>query len=393
VIDASMVRSRQRSVLLVDDVAMIRQLLRSVLESSGSFRVVGEAGDGESAIVAAGELRPDVVMLDLSMPGMDGLEALPLIRAAAPDAIIVVNSGFAAHGAARSALDAGATAYLEKGLPPDQIVARLLRALGGDDGDAVANVDSGERLDRVLASLSGLEPSAEASWWDSVLEHLTDGVVAVDGTGLIVAGNRSAARLLGFRELATGQVRLAQLGWTMLDASGAVLSESDWIGRVIAAGRDNYVTGQLVRGDDVLDVCAATVVGNAWRRFNAVVLTLTDASGTRQLEQSRGHAAAIAELVDEAVFAVDRKDRICSWSDVAAARFGWTQRDVVFRPVTTLFAPGSAVAVSDLVAAARSGERATSAVTAVRRDGTPVEVVVRAAQADTVTGWVTVVVV
>ena len=90
-------------------------LLRLALEATGGFTVVGEAADGLSAIEQARRHQPDLVVLDLSMPNLDGLEALPHIRSEAPNVQVVVLSGFAAHRMAPAALAAGASAYLEKG--------------------------------------------------------------------------------------------------------------------------------------------------------------------------------------------------------------------------------------------------------------------------------------
>src|SRR4051812_43836917 len=81
-------------VVLVDDSANIRVLVRTHLELDGRFAVVGEAADGRAAVQLARDLRPDAVVLDLAMPVMDGLHALPLIRDAAPPTKIVVLSGF-----------------------------------------------------------------------------------------------------------------------------------------------------------------------------------------------------------------------------------------------------------------------------------------------------------
>lgn len=102
-------------VFLCDDVPELRALLRYGLEEDDRLEVVGEAGDAREAIDAIGTLRPQVVLLDLSMPGMDGLEALPLIRAAAPDTSVIVFSGFAADRMREPALALGAARYLEKG--------------------------------------------------------------------------------------------------------------------------------------------------------------------------------------------------------------------------------------------------------------------------------------
>jgi PAS domain S-box-containing protein len=102
-------------VLLVDDARDIRVLLRRVFNADGSYEVVGEAVDGQAAIALVDELAPDVVVLDLAMPVMDGLEALPILRNKLPDAKIIVLSGFDGARMREPALLAGADAYVEKG--------------------------------------------------------------------------------------------------------------------------------------------------------------------------------------------------------------------------------------------------------------------------------------
>lgn len=117
-------------VLLCDDCAPVRELVRLVLELEG-IDVVGEAGDGGAAIEEAGRCQPDVVLLDLSMPAMDGLEALPEIRRVAPQAKVVVLSGFDNPVIVERALELGAVRYVEKGGRPEEIVAAVEEAAGG----------------------------------------------------------------------------------------------------------------------------------------------------------------------------------------------------------------------------------------------------------------------
>lgn len=122
----------RRRVVLVDDMVELRAMIRLTLERSGHFDVVGEAGDGRTAIDVAAEAQPDVVLLDISMPVMDGLEALPHLRRAAPDATVVMLSGFSEARLGAEAAAGGAAAYLEKGLAPAVLVERLLDVLQGD---------------------------------------------------------------------------------------------------------------------------------------------------------------------------------------------------------------------------------------------------------------------
>lgn len=112
-------------VLVVDDVAELRGLFRMVLEADGRFEIVGEAGDGEEAIAKAHELRPDVIVLDIAMPRMNGIHAIPLLHQAAPGIRILVLSGFETDSIARQAIDSCATAFLSKGVAAKKIVSTL----------------------------------------------------------------------------------------------------------------------------------------------------------------------------------------------------------------------------------------------------------------------------
>ena len=117
-------------IFLCDDVPELRALLRYGLEEDDALTVVGEAGTAREGIDGVTSLRPDVVLLDLSMPGMDGLEAIPHIREASPETAILVFSGFAAERMREPALALGAVGYVAKGAPLAEVRARVREVAG-----------------------------------------------------------------------------------------------------------------------------------------------------------------------------------------------------------------------------------------------------------------------
>jgi DNA-binding NarL/FixJ family response regulator len=113
-------------VVLVDDAEDLRELIKRVLDREDDFTVVGEAADGRAGIEATRSQLPDVVLLDIAMPVMDGLQALPQIRKVCPGTVVVVLSGFGSDSrAAQKALELGAHGFLNKGDTQGKLVERL----------------------------------------------------------------------------------------------------------------------------------------------------------------------------------------------------------------------------------------------------------------------------
>ena len=112
-------------VLIVDDHAIVRKGIRALLSEAVGFEVVGEAEDGQAAVVRARETNPDVILMDLLMPGMDGIEATRLITGHLPEARIFGLTSFAADNKVFPAIKAGALGYLLKDSGPLELVQAI----------------------------------------------------------------------------------------------------------------------------------------------------------------------------------------------------------------------------------------------------------------------------
>ena len=119
-------------VLLAEDHAVVRGGLLQLLGDIDEIEVVGAAGGGEEAVALAVEHRPDVVLMDLEMPGMDGIEATRRIRGEHPDVNVVVLTAFSDRGRILDAIDAGAVGYLLKDAEPHELIRGLQAAARGE---------------------------------------------------------------------------------------------------------------------------------------------------------------------------------------------------------------------------------------------------------------------
>jgi DNA-binding NarL/FixJ family response regulator len=157
--DSTVARGNPISILIVDDQALVRMGFRMVLDAQEDLRVVGEASDGRDAIARAQELRPRVVLMDVRMPGMDGIAATRAIVEALPDTRVLVLTTFDLDEYAFGGLGAGASGFLLKDARPAELVAAIHSVA---EGDAVVSPRITKRMLELFGSAlpAGSSPPA-----------------------------------------------------------------------------------------------------------------------------------------------------------------------------------------------------------------------------------------
>lgn len=204
---------------VVDDHALFRQGLRALLASEEGIEVVGEAADAPSGLRLAVTEAPDVLLLDVNMPGMSGLEAIRKLRNSAPSVAIVMLTMVDHAAAVAEAVSAGAAGYVAKGADPDELVRAIRAAAAGELMFGASVADAARRLMR--------GPDGP---WEPPLPQLTDRERAVADQ---LAAGRSAAEIAQQLHLSVKTVRnvLAVLPRRM-----GVASREDVVAAARAAG-------------------------------------------------------------------------------------------------------------------------------------------------------------
>ncbi|MDQ3863228.1 MAG: response regulator transcription factor [Actinomycetota bacterium] len=187
--------ARKAKVLVVDDHAFMRVAINAILTRDSSLEVVGEAKDGQEAIERCRELRPDLILMDVSMPRMNGLEATRNIKAQSPETSVLILTAHADHSFLMDAVKAGAAGYVLKGENPDHVLNAVRAVLDGetplDQGLAMKLLRSiGEEEAAVQENTppqtrptTSVETATSVSWMPNpltlrekeVLSHLTSG--------------------------------------------------------------------------------------------------------------------------------------------------------------------------------------------------------------------------
>jgi PAS domain S-box-containing protein len=348
-------------VLVVDDHEVVRRGVRSLIESQSDFEVCGEAIDGHDAVDKARRLSPDVIVMDVSMPRLNGLEATPLIRSAAPTSEVLILTQHDSAEMARQAFKAGARGYVVKA----SIAQNLLTALECvsrhrfyfDSAVSPAHqstpIDSQEILQRSSALELALRESEEL--YRSTFEAADLGVAhqAPDGHWLQV--NDKLCDIVGYTRAELRQLTFQDITYPddlPLDLEHLQKMRADLLDRYSAEKRYIRKDGSLVWVN--LRVSAVRDRSRSIQRFIVVVEEITQ---RRAAEHDKYRLAAIVESSDDAIISKDLHSIINSWNEGAQRLFGYTSQEAIGKSITLIIPPDLQNEEKEIIARLKKGER------------------------------------
>jgi PAS domain S-box-containing protein len=325
------------TVVVVDDAADVRLLMKTRLKVSGAFAVVGEGADGAQAVALAQQHAPALMLLDVSMPVVDGLEALPEVLKASPSTRVVMFSGFEEHGLAEKARQLGAADFIEKSVPVDTLVVRLLELLGRPathrrrSAAAVVSVDQ-EVLEEHLERFR------------EVFEEAAIGMATMTLTGRLVRANRALADLVGVPS--DGLVGTFYGDLTDHEAHRVTEALEDIQSRELDL---EVLEHGLAQGHDERLVRATLApVRDSDGRPLYLFLQVQDITAERaalnELRESEARFRLLVEAVEEyAIFMLDPTGHIVSWNSGAQRSKLYTADEIIGQHFR-IFYPPEAVA-------------------------------------------------
>ncbi|MCB8957060.1 MAG: PAS domain S-box protein [Nocardioides sp.] len=365
------------TIVIVDDAAEVRSLVRTRLRLSHKLAVVGEAANGAEAIDAAREQQPTLMLLDVSMPVMDGLEALPLVLEASPGTRVVMYSGFQEQGLAHRALDLGASVFLEKSSSLDTLADELVAVLSTPAvpspraGEPEAALDVADAEDADDADAAVLRQHLER--FREVFDDAAIGMATVTLAGRLVRANAALAELLG---RSTGEL----VGTTYAEVAGVA---SDRVGVVI----EDLLEGRsrVVQVEHEVDVAAgprrvvatlAPVLDTLGRPLY-LFLQLQDVTAQRAAEEGLSLSEAkfrmlVGAVEDYAIFMLSPTGHVESWNAGAQRINGYLEEEILgqhFRVFYPLELQESRHPEHELEVALREGHYEEEGWR-IRRDGT-----------------------
>ena len=333
------------TIVIVDDDTDVRSLVRTRLRMSGLFHVVGEGADGADAILLADEHQPSLMLLDVSMPGVDGLEALPRVLEASPATRVVVFSGFEEQGLVDKTRELGASAFIEKSTSLDELIERLAGIVS--DTPTAVGAASGRPVDALSTPGASRAQASDQRILDEHLERFREvfeeaaiGMATTTLTGRLIRANRALAALMSRSTVGLVGVSYGQL--------------TDDNDGVVTAALDNINT----RPVDVVQFEHGLPGETGGRRVRATLAPVRDSSGralylflqvqdvtaeraaAEELRRSEERFRLLVEAVEDyAIFMLDPGGHVASWNSGAQRSKGYTADEIIGQHFRVFYPP------------------------------------------------------
>ena len=324
------------TLVVIDDAPEVRLFVKSQLGRSGQFMVVGEGGTGLDAIDLVREHQPDVLLLDISMPIMDGLEALPHIRTTSPGTRVVMYTGFDSHGLAERAKQLGAAAFLEKSAGGKPLTQELTRVLELDVVQATPPVSARPTTADTRETVDERFLDEHIERFREVFESAAIGMGTMTLAGRMVRANRKLADIFG---LTTGEV--------VGRPYAALAADEDIVTAAVMRAADAELTqfehAVRHRADRRVTV-AVSPVRDEGQRPLYFFIQVQDVTGQRaaeeQLRQSEERFRLLVEAVEDyAIFMLDPGGHVVSWNNGAERINGYRADEIVGQHFRVFYPP------------------------------------------------------
>ena len=317
------------TVAVVDDSPDVRTLVRAQIRMSRRLEVVGEGVNGLDAVALAERHRPDLMLLDVSMPVIDGLTALPRVLAASPGTRIVMYSGFDERGLAERAVELGAAAFVSKSAPFAEVLDRLLATEPGTTTLAAPPTDERERFEEILAE--HLERFRE------VFEDAAIGMATMTLAGRLVRANRSLGELLGMPVEQLVGIALGDLVAEPDTIHDGLLS-LDAGERIVQVEHPMRMTGDRMFRSTLSPVIDAR--GRPLYIFVQVQDVTSQTAAEAELRRTEARFRLLVEAVqDYAIFMLDPAGHVSSWNAGAQRSQGYAAHEIIGKHFRVFYPP------------------------------------------------------